>query len=239
MKKITYLLMLTFSIVIFNSCEDDPTETSLNFVSFEGYGYDVTVVDVDGSATQDITVYASKTSGSDRSIAIMVDPTSTAAAGSYDVPSSVTIPGGSNKGTFTVTMSDVDLGIGVNKLILNFDHTADYSIGGSTSLEYIQRCTDVAATLGITFDAYGSESGWRVEDSLGGTVASGGGYSDGQASAQESFSLCAGRDYTFVFTDSFGDGMLGSYTLSVGGAEKVTGAGTDFGTSESKTFDTK
>lgn len=239
MKKISYLLMLAFSFVLFNSCEDDSSDTSLDFVSFEGYEYDVVVVDVNGSATQEVTVYASKTTGSDRSISIMVDPSSTAAAGSYDVPSSVTIPGGANKGVFTVTMSDVDLGIGVNKLVLNFDNTADYSIGKSTSIEYIQRCTDVAATLDITFDSWGSECGWRVEDSLGGTVVSGGGYSNGQASATENFTLCAGRDYTFVFTDSYGDGMAGSYTLTVGGVEKVTGAGTNFGFDESTAFDTK
>jgi|TARA_R110000868_G_scaffold149070_1_gene371310 hypothetical protein len=237
MKKISTLFLAVFSMLAFTGCEDD--ESTLNFVSFEGFDYETVVVDVNGSATQEVIIYSSDKSGSDRTYNISVDASSTAAAGSYDVPTSVIIPGGTNKGTFTVTMSDVDLGIGVNSLILNFDNAEGVFDGGSKVINYIQACTEVIATLDIVFDDYGSECGWSVEDSLGGTVASGGGYADGQVSATETISLCAGRDYTFIFTDSYGDGMNGSYTLTIDGVEKVTGAGTNFGFSESNAFDTK
>lgn len=238
MKKISYLLMLTLSLVIFNSCEEDESGTSVNFASFDAFET-TTLVDPNGSNTQDVEVYFSKTSGSDRTIGISIDPNSNTPAGSYDVPNSVTIPSGSNKGVFTVTFSDVDLGIGVSSLILNLDSSDDFFTGDSKTLNYMQKCNESMATLDITFDAYGSECGWYIEDALGGVVASGGGYADGQTTASESIMLCEGRDYTFVFTDSYGDGMLGSYTLTFGGAVKVTGAGTDFGDSESTAFDTK
>ena len=79
-------------------------------------------------------------------------------------------------------------------------------------------------------------------DSLGGVVASGGGYSRGQTPISEIITLCGGRDYTLVFYDAYGDGMndgatLGSYTLTIGGVEKASGGGS-FGASESNSFDT-
>ncbi|WP_405248058.1 hypothetical protein [Cellulophaga sp. Asnod2-G02] len=236
MKNLTFLLMLSISMVFFTSCDDD--ESALNYISFEEFDYETVVVDVNGSATQDVVVYFSNTSGSDRSFNIEVDASSTAAAGSYDVPSAVTVPGGSNKGVFTVTMSDVDLGIGVNSLLLNFENADGVFSGDSKEINYIQACTEVIATLEIAFDAYGSETGWDVIDSLGGVVVSGPGYADGQVSVTESISLCAGRDYILVFKDSYGDGMSGSYTLTIDGEVKVSGPGVDFATEESNDFDT-
>ena len=229
--------MLAISTVFFTSCEDDDVST-INFVSFEGYDLETIVVDVNGSATQDIAVYTSNKSGSDRTFNIVVDASS-AAAGSYNVPSAVTIPGGSNEATFTVTLSDVDLGIGVNTLKLDFENADGFYYGESKEINYIQACTEVTATLAITFDTYGEETGWRITDALGETVASVAAYARNNAPVTESISLCAGRDYTLVFLDSYGDGMAGSYTLSVGGVVKVSGPGAGFTTTESNAFDTK
>lgn len=231
MKKITNIFLILFSIILFHSCEDDQFSSSLAYVSFGDTTYS-TGVDVAGSTTIDVTVYTSKIVASNVTFNVVVDESSNAAAGSYDVPSSVTVPSGSNKGTLTIGLSDVNLGIGVNRLVLNFDSVAaGYDNGGSTSVEYIQNCTEVTGTVDLTFDRWGSEVSWNIKDVLGDVVASGGGYSDTGSGTSTSdtinITLCAGRTYTFTTTDAYGDGWgsVGNYTLTIGGVVKVTGDG--------------
>ncbi|MCF7561161.1 hypothetical protein L3X39_10980 [Sabulilitoribacter multivorans] len=240
MKKIAYKFLILLSIVSFYNCDHDSIVPELEYVTFSKSSYS-TGVDPGGSTSFDITVYASNISSSDRSFNVSVDASSNAAAGSYTVPSSVTIPAGSNEGALTVALTDTNLGIGVNNLVINFESSADYFSGASTTLSYIQNCTEVTATLDIIFDGYGSEVTWDITDSLGGVVVSGGGYADGQATASESITLCAGRDYTFTIYDSFGDGLSfpanGTYTLTLGGSVKASGGG-NYGASESTAFDT-
>ncbi|MFY9242711.1 MAG: hypothetical protein WAO74_06760 [Polaribacter sp.] len=243
MNKLKYIF-LALTVFVFASCEEDiPTAEGTNYVTFSKSTYS-TSVDVGATKSFDVTVFTANTSGSDRTINLSVDPASTAAAGSYTVPTSVTIPGGSNVGTLTVQLSDTNLGIGVNALILKFDAVEGLANGGSATLNYIQNCSEVTATLAINFDGYGSETSWVITDSLGGVVASkaAGTYADGQATASETITLCAGRDFTFTINDSFGDGLSfpanGTYSLTIGGVVKASGGG-DFGSTEATAFDTK
>lgn len=242
MKKLKYILMLTVSFFLMTNCEEDQFESDLDYVSFGQESY-TAGVDVDGSTTVDVTVYSSQVVNSDVTFNVAVDA-SDASPGSYAVPNSVTIPSGSNEGTMSIDLSDTDLGIGVNSLVLSFtDVASGFDYGGSTSVNYIQNCNEVSATLDFVFDGYGSEVGWYILDELGGTVLStgAGAYSDGQASASETLSLCVGRNYTFVVTDSFGDGLSfpadGTYSLTIGGEVKASGGG-DYGSEESTDFDT-
>jgi len=245
MKKIKYLLLITILIFAFNSCADDHEDvtTNLNFVTFANPSYDAGV-DVGGTTTVDITVYTTKVSSSDRTIDVFVDLDQTNADPlSYSVPASVIIKGGTNEGILTVSLSDVNLGIGVNKLAIDFEAITGLYSDDNTTISYTQNCTEITATLDIIFDYYADETSWSIYDSLGGEVAFGGGYAQGAAPLTEEFALCSGRDYTLVFYDAYGDGMndgtnLGSYTLTIGGVVKVTGGGA-FGDSESNEFDTK
>ena len=246
MKKIINIFLIIFSFVLFQNCEDDQFESSLNYVSFGDTTYS-TGVDVGGNTTIDVIVYTSKIVESDVNFNISVDPDSNAALGSYNVPSSVTVPSGSNKGTLTVALSDVDLGIGINKLVLNFnDVTSGYGNGDSTTVEYIQNCTEVTGVLDLTFDRWGSEVSWEIHDSLGGLVVEGGGYSDTGSGTSTSDSinitLCSGRNYTLTVNDSYGDGWgsVGSYSLTINGTVKASGDGSLGGTgiSEVTAFDT-
>ena len=240
MKKIANIFLILFTSIFFLNCEDTFLPPSLDYVSFGKSVYSAGV-DPGGSATVDIPLYTANVTTSDRTVNVNVDG-SGAAAGSYSIPSSVNIAGGTNEGTLTVALSDVDLGIGVNKLVITLEQGAEFYTGSSTTINYIQNCTEVTATLDITFDFWASETSWEIIDSLGGVVASGGGYSNGQTPISEIITLCGGRDYTLVFYDAYGDGMndgatLGSYTLTIGGVEKASGGGS-FGASESNSFDT-
>lgn len=246
MKKIANIFLILFSIFLFQSCENDQFESSHNYVTF-GSSTISAGVDVGGSTDVNIIVYATQSSGVDRSFNVAVDASSDAAAGSYSVPSSVNIPAGAKQGTLTVTLSDVDLGIGVNRLVLGFtDVLGGHDAGGATTIEYIQNCTEVSGTVDITFDRWGSEVSWEIRDALDGVVASGGGYSDTGAGTSTSDSiavtLCSGRSYTFIANDAYGDGWgsVGSYTLTLGGTVKVSGDGSLGGTgvSVSVAFDT-
>jgi hypothetical protein len=243
MKKISFIITI-LSVFVFNSCKEESlADNVFNYVTFADTAYSAGV-DVGGSTTVDVVVLATRVSGSDRSFNVSVDPSSDAAAGSYDVPNSVTIPGGKQEGKLTISLSDVDLGIGVNNLILNFEEQDGLFLGGSTKVAYTQNCAEVVVTLDIVFDNWGSETGYEVIDALGGVVASkpSGTWSDGQATASEPITLCDGRDYTFTITDGFGDGLSdpddGSYTLTVKGVVKASGGG-NFGSSQSTEFDTK
>ena len=55
--------------------------------------------------------------------------------------------------SLSVTLSDVDLGIGVNIITINFENVDGLINGGSTTVEYTQNCTDVTATLNIIYQS--------------------------------------------------------------------------------------
>jgi len=242
MKKFKYIIFALLTIVTLNSCEDKVEPLDTNYVTFGASEYS-TGVDVGGSTSVVIPIFTANITGADRTFQVSVDPASNAAQGSYTVPASVTIPANTNTGNLTIGLSDTNLGIGVNKLTIDFQNEIGLSTSAATTISYIQNCTEVTATLNIVFDGYGSETGWEITDSLGGVVASSSDeYIDGQATAQKTITLCAGRDYTFTISDVYGDGLSypnnGTYSLTIGGAVKVSGGG-DFGFSESTEFDTK
>jgi len=242
MKKIANIFLILLVSISLLNCEDTLEPSALDYIAFGTDKYS-TGVDPGGSTTFDIPVYTAKVYSAAKTFNVIVDG-SNAAAGSYDVPASVTVAAGTNEGILTVSLSDVNLGIGVNKIKINFEDVAGAYHGESTTLEYVQNCNEVTVTLDFNFDYYSDETGWFISDSLGGVVASkdAGGYARGIWTASESIVLCSGRDYTLTVTDRYEDGMddgtnLGSYTLTFGGVVKATGGGS-FGASESNSFDT-
>lgn len=237
MKKIPLILIMVFSLFVYNSCKEETLEVNdnFNYVTFGAASYG-TGVDVGGTASVEVEVLSSQAASSDRTFTISVDPTSNAAAGSYTVPPSVIIPSGSQTGTFSVDLSDVDLGIGVNSLIITFADEDGLFVGSPTTINYTQNCNETTLILDLSFDSWPEETTWQVKDALGGVVASGGNYG-GMASASEDVVLCIGRDYTFEIADSFGDGGA-TYSLSLNGNVLVSG-GPAYGAGESKAFSTE
>lgn len=243
MKNVKLLFLAIAASFSLTSCEDEVEPLNTNYITFSKPSYS-TGIEVGSTVTYDLTIYTANITNSDRTFTVSVDMDATNAdAASYAVPNSVIIPANQNEGTLSVQLSDVNLGIGVNKLVLNFGTESGLSNGGSTTINYIQNCTEVSGTLDIVFDGYGNETSWEILDSLGGVVASAdlGTYSEGQASASIPVTLCAGRSFTFVINDDYGDGLSypanGTYTLTIGGVVKASGGG-DFGSSESTDFDT-
>lgn len=240
MKKIFYFLVLTFSLVLFNSCEEDSAE--LKYVTFESGTYKFGV-NLDASSTREIKVYTSKKMGSDRTFAIRVNTTATTAdPTSYVVPTTVTIPADSNMGTFNVTISDVNLDSGdVKDLVIEFVGDEEYFNGDSITLKVSELCPTNEAFIYFLFDGYPEETSWELQDSLGNTVASGGGDGSYEGLAELEIPLCIeDGSYTLTVYDVYGDGMydgsiVGSFKLYSGATIYATDSG-NFGDSSSITF---
>ena len=219
------------SVSLFN-CEDTLEPSALDYIAFGTDKYS-TGVDPGGATTFDIPVYTAKVYSAATTFNVTVDGAK-AAAGSYDVPASVSIAAGSNEGVLTVSLSDVNLGIGINEITINFKDEAGSYHGESTTLAYVQNCTEIIATLDLSFDRWGSEVYWEIRDALDGIVVSTGGYPDtgpGTTTTDSvAITLCAGRSYTFLALDAYGDGWGGDYTLTIGGVVKFTGDGSTLDT---------
>ena len=227
MKKIKLIAYLFIAICTLNSCTDEVEPSALDYITFGTDKYS-TGVDPGGATTFDIPVYTAKVYSAATTFNVTVDGAK-AAAGSYDVPASVSIAAGSNEGVLTVSLSDVNLGIGINEITINFKDEAGSYHGESTTLAYVQNCTEIIATLDLSFDRWGSEVYWEIRDALDGIVVSTGGYPDtgpGTTTTDSvAITLCAGRSYTFLALDAYGDGWGGDYTLTIGGVVKFTGDG--------------
>ncbi len=238
MKNIKIFLFSLVAVFSFYSCEEELEPQNTNYITFADTAYS-TLVDPGSTASVSVTVFSARVTAGDRSFNLVVDGNG-APSGSYNVPSTVTIPGGSNEGTFEIGINDPN-NIAQNTIIIDFASENGLFKGGTTSVTFAQSCNEVSATLDIVFDGYGSETSWSVIDELGAVVVSAplGSYSNGQANASESFTLCQGRTYTFVIGDDYGDGLSypnnGTYTLTVGGSVKASGIG-DFGFEESTSF---
>ncbi len=142
MKKITYILLISISLFVFNSCKKELNGTKdINYISFE-INIPTIFVEKDGSTDVDVHVYTTQITGSDRTFNLDVDLLSTTAnPESYSVPTSVTIPANSNEGVLTITVSDVNLGLDPVTLGLKIGASDDLFIGNQASLNILKQCT--------------------------------------------------------------------------------------------------
>ena len=130
MKNYFILFISIISLTAFVGCSGDDDYTPPNYASFESRSMDLSV-EQNSQASFDITVYTADVKGSDRNIPINVVGTSTLNAEAYSVPATVTIPGNSNEGTFTVDLEDNNLSNSGGKLILSLGTTDDTKLVGS------------------------------------------------------------------------------------------------------------
>lgn len=241
MKNINLLLLITFSLFLFNSCEEDLGDvegtTSLNYVSFEDTEYQFGV-DVGSTSTHEIKVFTTQKTGSDRTFNIMVveGATTTTDPAAYNVPATVTVPANSNIGTFDVTIQDLNIGVDGKTLTLAFQDKEGVFLGENMIMNVIQVC-DEPVNISFTFDGYASEITWEILDSSDAVIISGGPWADGTTGASRAICLASG-DYTFTVNDSYGDGLTypttGNINITYGDEEIIIGG--DFGSSTTVNF---
>lgn len=231
MKKLIYLFFVSFAALSFSSCEESGTEAlGTSFASFESSKLDVGV-EIGSETTKTIKVYTTNITGSNRTIDVMVESTSTADAGAYTVPATVTIPSGTNEGSLTVGVKDV--GLSEDKsLVLRLKGSDNLSTGATLAINLSQLCPNSGIKLQMTLalDAYPEEGAWRIKDAAGVTVLASatpfayGAYAGLSGSIVIKECLPAGT-YTFQFYDQYGDGGT-AYNITANGVlvYNVTGA---------------
>ena len=237
MKKYLIIFVSILSFTAFVGCSEDDNFTPPNYVTFENGPLNVGV-EVDGSTVYDVIVYTANITGSDRTFNVSVDTLSSLASEGYTVPGTVTIPANSNEGTFSVDVSDKNLGLAGKKLILNISGDDGVLSGSSLTLNVNRTCEGKEFIANFIFDDYASETSWSILDASGEVIIEVDGYDDGAETASKSLCLSTGN-YTFVVEDAYGDGLtypnVGSITLSYAGEEIVNISG-DYGAGASVDF---
>ncbi len=205
-------LKYSFAIIclsLFIGCEDadDGTNTDLNYLTFESDSYDFGV-DIGGSTTNQVNVYTGNVTNSARTFSVSVDADNTSLmSGAYTVPSSITIPAGSNETAMEIQISDMGIGPAGETLALAFNDDQGIFTSDMIVLNVFQVCPNDESTVSFLLDGYGSEVTWTIMDASGTVVSAGGPYADGDASASASACLIVGSTYTWTINDSFGDGL--------------------------------
>ncbi|GAB4161112.1 MAG: hypothetical protein Tsb0033_18040 [Winogradskyella sp.] len=207
-KHIKSLFFLAMAAVLFTGCEQDLESPVSNFAGFEiGPTERAITVPKDQTQTFDIDVYATETTSSDRSFNVLVNVDATTLAAPYSVPATVTIPGGSNEGTLSFSITDND-DLGFEKQILRFG--LEGFVRNEVTFAVTEECLDTVVTFNLELDTWPDETTWEIYD-LTGTptvIASGGPYvnpDDDFAELAFDFCLAAGN-YGVVVYDAYGDG---------------------------------
>ncbi len=219
MKNIKLLLLAVLLSVGFSSCEEEVEAPGTSYATFEAPSVDVGV-EQGGSTTADIKIYTANITGSARTINVSVDTNATTAdAGAYSVPASVSIPSGSNLGTLSVGINDV--GLDSDKvLVLKLEQTADIDTGGNITMGLSQICPNngIKVKVTLTFDSWPEEVAWRIKDADNNVILEvlEGSYDGFSGSISESYCLSSG-DYTMEISDAYGDGGT-AYAITANGA---------------------
>lgn len=240
MKNIFKYMMLLTVLGTVIACDDDAPFDRANFVNLQPKSESVEVVDQE-TASVDVKVYSTAIVGNDRVFNInLSNSTTTLDPQAFTLPQTVTIPGGTNEGTLTVDISDVNLSgalITLTAKKIEFSISSDGETLASNDLftiNVVEQCLENEVNLSIQFDNYPEESYWAIYDAADtSTPLYTGGLNSSYAdfgSTSEKFCLADG-DYIFAFFDSYGDGICcasgsGSYTLSRG--NEVLASGGEF-----------
>ncbi len=236
MKKHIFILAICALVMAACNYEDDISEP--NYITFETDAVNLGVA-VNSTASYDLTIYSGNTTGGDRTFEVSVDEASTMDASAYSVPSTFTIPGGSNEGVLTIDVEDyASMGLSGETIDISLVAESGLSVGEPVSITVSRTCPGEEFNVSFVFDGYASEVEWSVLDADGNALITQSGYSDGDSTASKDICLSSG-DYTFTVTDSYGDGLTypetGSITLSYAGEEITTISG-DYGTGTSYDF---
>jgi hypothetical protein len=242
MKKLSLSLFSFLSaIALLVSCSGGDE----NYKSFSGpqeallFNSSTSILEVSATAPSFVEVLVSSTTVSnvDRTIDIEVSSFSTATANQFSVDlSTAVIPAGSTTARVRINSGDFASlpAIGSVSVVLVFDSELYSLPNRSNHIVSIQRaCAGTRVNFNISFDGYGSETGWTLSDGSGVVAsATAGTYSDGQGTHAEQFCLSPGT-YSFVMTDSYGDGLSfpsnGTFTLRLTDGTTLVSGGGDFG----------
>lgn len=242
MKKYIYLFLASLAIISISSCEDsslDVVDTS--FASFTSTSMDIGV-EAGSETSAEVNVYTTNKISSDRTVSVMVVAESTDAdEGAYTVPSTVTIPGGSNVGVLKIDVKDVEL-TEDKVLVIRLMSDENITTGEALTIGLSQLCPNngVKLKVNLTFDGWPEEAAWRIKDADGNTVlASADPFSYGGHAGETgpiSIKECLpSGTYTIDIFDQYGDGGTG-YNITANGILVYSLAGDEYEAKATGTF---
>lgn len=237
MKKLQILLLIPILLFVFLvSCERNEDEiviSKINYVSFEptfNFGVDPT-----GTATEQISIFASSVSNENRIYNIkVVEESTTASPASYSLSlPAITIPANSNEGVLELTIVGSEVNPDGSILTLSIESQEGLLIGDPLVINLSQVCPYPETILDITFDDFPEETSWKILDTNDVVLFEGGPY-PGEATLNKTLCLAPGS-YKIMMEDSYGDGG-GSYSLTYQGNVILLRSGA-FGAGETIPFD--
>ncbi len=242
MKKYIYLFLASVAIISLPSCEDDSVNAlDTSFASFVSKTMDIGV-EAGSETSQEVKIYTTNITSSDRNISVLVVAESTDAdVGAYTVPSTVTIPGGSNVGSLKIDIKDV--GLSEDKvLVIRLQYADDLKTGEALTIGLSQLCPDngIKLKVNLTFDGWPEEGAWRILDSAGNTILESitpfnyGAYAGATGPVTIKECLPSGT-YTLEVYDQYGDGGT-AYAVTANGILVVSIGGGDYEASGSVDF---
>lgn len=246
MKNKIIFFLLVLPLLFFVSCEEDPLgSTNLNHISFEKLNIDITF-DQGTAATQEVKIYAANITDQDRTIGVAVVGASTEVdAAAYIVPTTITIPGGSNEATLTINLTDINMSpFATQALVISLEASADMYTGEDLTMNVSLNCPNngIKFIMELGFDDWPEEVYWRLVDVNAGAIvaasqASPGfgayaGMNRGEVTVQE---CIPSGDYQLQIFDKFGDGGT-SYILTAGGVQVGSVAAGAYGSSTTVDF---
>lgn len=244
MKKYIYLFLASVAIISFSSCEEDSvTALDTSFVSFESKTLDIGAL-AGSETSQEVKIYTTNITGADRIISVVVEATGTNAnAGAYTVPSTVTIPAGTNVGTLMIGVKDVGLELSKDKSVtIRLQSTEDLTSGSALKINLGILCPNngIKIKVNLTFDGWPEEGAWRIKDAAGVTVMQSatpfgyGAYAGATAPITVAECLPSGT-YTITVYDQYGDGGT-AYQVTANGVLVFSATKTNYTASKTATF---
>lgn len=207
------LLLLAIVAVFAFSCEEEKIEApGTNYVTFEK---DRTLeVTPDGTSSFEVLVYTANVKGSDRTFNFSILDESTADPATYTMPTSVTVPGGSNVGVIPVSVTDVNLNLATAQtIVIQLQGEDGLSVGEPMTLSLLEQCLFTKVVFNISFDSWPEEVYWAIYDGNTGLLVTENGpyspYNNAYAGLSGSLSstLCLeDGDYLFFISDDYCDG---------------------------------
>jgi hypothetical protein len=150
MKTINTFITAIFTLLIITSCENDSkiAVSEIDYVSFETTSSEILVAP-DGTASQEIKIFTSSKVTADKTYALnVVTNLTTASTSAYTIPSTVTIPSGTNVGVITVTVdgSNIDSS-GSDDLVIEFTDADNLYRGEALTITLQQFCETPPTTF--------------------------------------------------------------------------------------------
>jgi len=281
--RLLFSALTVFSLGALVGCEDDSaTENRVNnnYVSLGELPQDV-VVSEGETVTIQAKIYAGRPSNVDRVIDLRVifesayndaHPTTpqvvdvtTVGEDDFTVPASVTIPAGATEATFSVNVTDVDLGFDGKQIVIGIVPKKEVEVASSfvgtveagdyevidkrLVINAVRRCEQNSLRVEVFTDNFGSETTWTLYDAsfnyVEGIDGPVGPYQDGILGVQDTRSFCLGAgEYTLLVEDESGDGMndgtnqgyVRLYTVDAAGNETEIFRTATFATEDIYTF---